>query len=152
MFHRKGIGNKHVHTWHSATVLNCWRWLCKVNVCPSNTSVHAGHSPICQPEGNTGQNLRQQEEIQALVMQLRHIGDSVNYRMIQEVRTSRGLPGWGGKRCPGMIGINGIYSPNTRPAVYDPGAKPAVGFSKMVALRQGSLISMVEVNKVVDLG
>lgn len=79
-------------------------------------------------------------------MQLRHIGDSVNHRMIQEVRTSKGLPGWGGKRrqtmapwspgCPGMIGINGVYSPNTRPAVYDPGAKPVVGFSEMAALRR----------------
>lgn len=65
-------------------------------LCLLNTSVPAGHNPLRQTKENTGQN-HQPEEIQTLTMQLRHIGDSVNHRMIQEVRTSRDLP-WGGKK------------------------------------------------------
>uniref|UniRef100_A0A8I6APU3 Peroxisomal testis enriched protein 1 n=1 Tax=Rattus norvegicus TaxID=10116 RepID=A0A8I6APU3_RAT len=42
-----------------------------------------GHNPLRQTKENTGQN-HQPEEIQTLTMQLRHIGDSVNHRMIQE--------------------------------------------------------------------
>ncbi|XP_032745084.1 peroxisomal testis-specific protein 1 [Rattus rattus] len=42
-----------------------------------------GHNPLRQTKENPGQN-HQPEEIQTLTMQLRHIGDSVNHRMIQE--------------------------------------------------------------------
>nr|XP_048307027.1 peroxisomal testis-specific protein 1 [Myodes glareolus] len=42
-----------------------------------------GHSPLSQPEeNNPGQG--QQEEIQAVIMQLIQIGDSVHRRMTQE--------------------------------------------------------------------
>ncbi|XP_055463183.1 peroxisomal testis-specific protein 1 isoform X1 [Psammomys obesus] len=47
-----------------------------------------GHSPVSQPkESDSGRNRHhhQPEEIQELTMQLRHIGDSVNRGMIQEV-------------------------------------------------------------------
>uniref|UniRef100_A0A3B2WCX9 Peroxisomal, testis specific 1 n=1 Tax=Mus musculus TaxID=10090 RepID=A0A3B2WCX9_MOUSE len=43
-----------------------------------------GHHLLCQPKENTGQNHHQREDIQTLTMQLRHIGDSVNHRVIQE--------------------------------------------------------------------
>ena len=72
-----------LHTQRAKTVLNCWRWLYKINVCLLN---RAGHHLLCQPKENTGQNHHQREDIQTLTMQLRHIGDSVNHRVIQEVR------------------------------------------------------------------
>uniref|UniRef100_A0A5F9CPV6 Uncharacterized protein n=1 Tax=Oryctolagus cuniculus TaxID=9986 RepID=A0A5F9CPV6_RABIT len=45
------------------------------------------HNPPSQPKENSiGQNHHQEEIIQKLAIQLRLIGDSINHRMVQEVR------------------------------------------------------------------
>lgn len=52
-----------------------------------NSSVNADHSPPPQPKVNIiCQSLHQEEIIQELTMKLRHIGDSIDHRMAQEVR------------------------------------------------------------------
>ncbi|XP_037700167.1 peroxisomal testis-specific protein 1 [Choloepus didactylus] len=51
----------------------------------SAMSRNPGHNPPSQPKENSiGQNLHQEEIVHKLAMQLRHIGDSINYRMVQE--------------------------------------------------------------------
>ena len=46
-----------------------------------------GHNPPSQPkEDSIGQNHHQEETIHKLAVQLRNIGDSIEQRMVQEVR------------------------------------------------------------------
>ncbi|XP_052020394.1 LOW QUALITY PROTEIN: peroxisomal testis-specific protein 1 [Apodemus sylvaticus] len=70
-----------LHTRRGKTALSCRRWFYKFSASLLN---RAGPSAPCQPKENAGQNHPQPEEIQTLTMQLRHIGDSVNHRVIQE--------------------------------------------------------------------
>ncbi|XP_051008466.1 protein BNIP5 [Acomys russatus] len=63
-----------------------------------------GHSPPSQPkENDTGQNRHQPEETWTVTMQLRRIGDSVNHRMIQEVRPPS--PQQGPGQAPIFVGL-----------------------------------------------
>lgn len=84
-----------LHARRGRAALSGWRCLYKSGACLSN---RAGPGAPCQPKENAGQDHPQPEEVQTLTVKLRHIGDSVHHRAVQEVRTGRGLPGWGGRQ------------------------------------------------------